>query len=63
MLIAVMQYLPNQKPKSSPIKTTKAFQNDPFRTKLNNAILIYDLNDMNQQHFLNVLVETLSMNA
>ena len=57
------QYFPKAKPKIVNYGDYRNFRNDEFRAKLDNEILKHDINNIEYQHFLNILIEILNKHA
>ena len=57
------QYFPKLKPKILNYRDYREFRNDEFRAQLDSEILKHDINNMEDQHFLNIFIEILNKHA
>ena len=51
------QYFPKLKPKVLNCRDYREFRNDEFRAQLDSEILKHDINNMEDQHFLDIFIE------
>ena len=54
------QYFSKLKPKVVNCRDYREFRNDEFRAQIDNEILKHDINNMENQHFLNIFLEVLN---
>ena len=57
------QYFPELKPKVVNYRDYRKLRNDEFRAELDNEILKRDISNMEYQHFLNIFIKVLKMDA
>ena len=57
------QYFPKLKPKVLNYRDYREFRNDEFRAQLDSEILKHDINNMEDQHFLDIFKEILNKHA
>ena len=57
------QYFPKPKLKIVNYRDIINFQNNVFRTEIDNEILKHDISNIEYQHFLNIFVEILNKHA
>ena len=62
-ITVLKQYFPKPKLKIVNYRDIINFQNNEFRTELDNEILKHDISNIKYQHFLNIFVEILNKHA